>query len=209
MTKKGTSAWDMVCFQKPKCIGLPAHYHETWQTASWLEHGNGTTAKAITGQCQTSTQHCTCLKQGLRLAAAQGGKVSGRKKPQRTVPSCCSPAVGKLDLSPLPAGEMVQNMNLRSKSTLTSTLTSEPTAPVKSYSYHRVNYVLVTQRAHMAPLEGNRDTTASSKAYVHLSPTPTQKHKVQNMFHAHIIVTATAEHSLLPGGAGGLQTLSP
>lgn len=37
----------------------------------------------------------------------------------------------------------------------------------------------------MAPLEGNRDVTASSKAYAHLSPTPTQKHRVQNMFHAH------------------------
>lgn len=155
------------------------------------------------------TQYCTHLKQGLQLAAAQGGKMSGRKRPQRTTPSCCNPDVEKLGLSPLPAGEMVQNMNLRSKSTLTPTLISEPTAPVKSYSYHRVNQVPVTQRAHMVPLEGNRDMTASSKAYVHLSPTPTQKHKVQNMFHAHIIITATAEYSLLPGGTGVLQTLSP
>lgn len=153
------------------------------------------------------TQQCTCLKQGLHLAAAQGGKMSGRKRPQRTAPGHCSSALGRLGLPPLPAEEMVQNMNLRSKSTLTSTLTS--TAPVKSYSYHRVNYVLVTQRAHMAPSEGNRDTTASSKAYVHLSPPPTQKHKVQNMFHAHIIVITTALYSLLPGGAGVLQTLSP
>ncbi|KAK4825961.1 hypothetical protein QYF61_003530 [Mycteria americana] len=65
---------------------------------------------------------------------------------------------------------------------------------VKSYSYHRVNYVPVTQRAHMAPLEENRDTRASSKAYVHLSPTPTQKCKVQNRLHTHIIVIATAEY---------------
>lgn len=156
-----------------------------------------------------STKYCTRLKQGFHLAAAQGGKMSGRKRLRRTAPSHCSPAVGRLRLSPLPAEETAQNMNLRSKSTLTSTLTSEPTAPVKSYSCHRINYVLVTQRAHMAPLEGNRDTTASSEAYVHLSPTPTQKHKVQNMLHAHIIVIATAEYSLLPARAGMLQTLSP
>jgi len=60
----------------------------------------------------------------------------------------------------------------------------------------------------MAPLEENRDIRASPKAYVHLSPTPTQKHKVQNRLHTHIIVIATAEHGLLPGREGSLQPLS-
>lgn len=156
-----------------------------------------------------SIKHCTCLKQSFHLAAAQCGKMSGSKRPQRrTTPSHCSPAVGRLALSPLPAEGMVQNRTLRSERTSTSTLTSEPTAPVKSYSCHRVNYVPVTQRAQMAPFEGNGDTTAPSKAYVHLSPTPTQKHKAQNMLHAHIIVITAAEYCLLPGGAGVLQTLS-
>lgn len=64
---------------------------------------------------------------------------------------------------------------------------------VKSYSYRRVNYVPVTQRAHMAPLKEHRDVRASSKAYVHLSPTPTQKRKVQNKLHTHIIVIARVQ----------------
>lgn len=58
----------------------------------------------------------------------------------------------------------------------------------------------------MAPSEENRDTRASSEAYVHLSPTPTQKHKVQNRLHTHIIVIAMAEYGLLPGREAGFAT---
>lgn len=61
------------------------------------------------------TKYCTCLKQRLHLAAAEGGKMSGSTRPQRMAPSHCSPAVGSLGLSPLPAEAMAQNMNPRSK----------------------------------------------------------------------------------------------
>lgn len=66
----------------------------------------------------------------------------------------------------------------------------------------------MTHKTHTAPLGENRDTPASSKAYAHLSSTPTQKYKAQNRPHTHTIVITTAEYSLLPGGAEGLQPLS-
>lgn len=132
--------------------------------------------------------------------------MSVKKHQRRTTLSPCCPAVRRIGLSPALAEGTVQNMNPRSQRTSAPILTSVPAAPVapsRVTPLTGLNYIPVTQRTHMAPSEENRDTRASSKAYVHLSPTPTQKHKVQNRLHAHVIATVCSQV-----GLGVLQPLS-
>lgn len=208
--KKRMSAWDTVCFLEVRWIGrLQTHCHETCQTALRFKHGNGVTLQVITWSVSDAillTKYCTYLKNRISVsqnsewaAEVEDGKMSVRKRPQRTTLSPCCPAIRRIGLSPALAEGTVQNMNLRSQSTSASILTSVPAAvvaPSRPTPLTGLNYVPVTQRTHMAPSEENRDMRASSKAYVHLSPTPTQKHKVQNRLHAHIITTVCSQVGL-------------